>query len=184
MARSSLRAAVQTNLPHRERGTCAYTAEAPYGGAIHPATLRHSPFDQGYCVHPTFCAVKSVWGVCTHRLHSGTMAVSSLKTSCSCVHSTLPLAEVPEDGAGWAAVRGTLQCEAPNADLHVFKGRFDLAPDGESCSVLHTPAPHTVAAMPGPFRVQVECSLVRTLERRHAHRRSPVQTRLASTCPL
>ena len=30
-------------------------------------------------------------------------------------------------------MRGTLQCEPPNADLHVFKGRFDLAPTGAYC---------------------------------------------------
>lgn len=32
--------------------------------------------------------------------------------------------------ADWLAVRGRLQCEVPNADLHKFKGRFDMVPAG------------------------------------------------------
>lgn len=30
----------------------------------------------------------------------------------------------------WARTRGTLQCELPNAELHTFKGRFDMDPKG------------------------------------------------------
>ncbi len=39
--------------------------------------------------------------------------------------------------AGWARTRGTLQCELPNAELHSFKGRFDMQPGGQ-------PAPATL----------------------------------------
>lgn len=44
--------------------------------------------------------------------------------------STLNMTAAPADAAGWTVVRGTLQCEPPNADLHVFKGRFDVVPSG------------------------------------------------------
>lgn len=30
----------------------------------------------------------------------------------------------------WTRTRGTLQCELPNAELHTFKGRFDMNPRG------------------------------------------------------
>ena len=45
--------------------------------------------------------------------------------------STLPLgAEGPDSDADWLAVRARLQCEVPNADLHKFKGRFNMEPAG------------------------------------------------------
>lgn len=37
-------------------------------------------------------------------------------------------AEVEEPA--WHTLRGSLQCELPNANLHVFKGRFDLHVSG------------------------------------------------------
>ena len=41
--------------------------------------------------------------------------------------STLNLmgADVEEE-TDWQTMRGTLQCELPNANLHVFKGRFEM----------------------------------------------------------
>ena len=63
--------------------------------------------------------------------------------------STLNLAAAPVDGIGWTAMRGTLQCEPPNADLHVFKGRFDVVPQGAQMTkqdgmvAVHIVAPDT-----------------------------------------
>jgi len=67
--------------------------------------------------------------------------------------STLNMAAAPADVAGWTSVRGTLQCEPPNADLHVFKGRFDLDPSGApSAANCLTPASRSSGSRMNPTR--------------------------------
>ena len=89
---------------------------ASCGGAAHRRTRTG-------CQYRARCSLFMVPFLPTFRVPQ----YAGLLICCSTLH-TGP--EGPEKDADWLAMRGTLQCEVPNADLHAFKGRFNLTPKG------------------------------------------------------